>query len=171
MAKFNALQLTNVFEKFWSNSLNYALCQSHFLSRPGLSWDAILKMTKIELELIGDPNKYIFFEKGARGSISNISNRYSKANSKYLKKLWPRTKLLDAITLHCYAMPNFLLRSGFKWIYNKELDLNKHTSNSSKGWVLEVNFEYPKELQELHIFFLQLQAKQKPQKKCYLSIN
>ena len=87
MAKFNALQLTNVFEKFWNNSLNYALCQSHFLSRPGLSWDAILKMTKIELELIGDPNKYIFFEKRVRGSISNISNRYSKANIKYLKHL------------------------------------------------------------------------------------
>ena len=44
----------------------------------------------------------------------------------------------------------FLPISGFKWIDPKELDLNKYTSNSSKGCVLEVDLEYPKELQELH---------------------
>ena len=39
---------------------------SHYLSAPGLSWDAMLKMTKIELELIPDPDMYIFFENGTR---------------------------------------------------------------------------------------------------------
>ena len=47
-------------------------------------------------------------------------------------------------------MPNFLLPSGFKWIDPKEFDLNKYTSNSSKGCVLEVDLEYPKELFKLH---------------------
>ena len=42
-------------------------------------------MTKIKLELIPDPGMYILFEKGTRGGISYISNRYSKANNKYLK--------------------------------------------------------------------------------------
>ena len=50
-----------------------------------LSWDALLKMIKIKLELISDPDMYIFLEKGTRGGISYISNRYSKANNKYLK--------------------------------------------------------------------------------------
>ena len=50
-----------------------------------LSWDALLKMTKIKLELISDPDMYILLEKGTRGGISYISNRYSKANNKYLK--------------------------------------------------------------------------------------
>ena len=45
----------------------------------------MLKMTKIKLELIPDPGMYILFEKGTRGGISYISNRYSKANNKYLK--------------------------------------------------------------------------------------
>ena len=49
------------------------------------SWDAMLKMAEIELELIPDPDVYIFFEKGTRGRISYISNRCSKANNKYLK--------------------------------------------------------------------------------------
>ena len=52
--------LADVFEKFQNNSLkNYGLCPSHYLSAPGLSWDAILKMTKIKLEIITDPNMYI----------------------------------------------------------------------------------------------------------------
>ena len=40
-------------EKFRNNSFkNYGLCPSHYFSAPGLSWDDLLKMTKIELELI-----------------------------------------------------------------------------------------------------------------------
>ena len=70
----------NVFEKFRNNSLKiYGLCPSHYLSAPCLSWDAILKMTKIEFKLTPDPDMYIFFEKGTRGVISYISNRYSNA--------------------------------------------------------------------------------------------
>ena len=55
------------------------------MSAPALSCDAMLNMTKVELELITDPDMYIFFEKGIRGQVSYISNRYSRANNKYLK--------------------------------------------------------------------------------------
>ena len=59
--KCDVLLLANVFEKFRNNSLkNYKLCRSYYLSTPNLSWDAMFKMTKIELELIVDPNMYIF---------------------------------------------------------------------------------------------------------------
>ena len=54
--------LDDAFEKFRHKSLkNYGLCPSHYLRTPGLSWDVMLKMTKIELELIPDPDMYIFF--------------------------------------------------------------------------------------------------------------
>ena len=50
---------------FWNNSLNnYGLRSSHYLSTPALSWDAMLNMTTVELELITDHYMYIFFEKG-----------------------------------------------------------------------------------------------------------
>ena len=66
--KCDVLLLADVFEKFRNNSLkNYGLCPCHYLSKPGLSQDAMLKMTRIELELIPDPEMYIFFEKGRRG--------------------------------------------------------------------------------------------------------
>ena len=74
-----------MFQKFRNNSLkNCGLCPSHYLSAPGLGWDAMLKMTTIELQLIPDPNIYIFFEKGKTGGIYYICNRYSKSNNKCL---------------------------------------------------------------------------------------
>ena len=110
--KCDFLLLANVFQKFRNNSLkNYGLYPSHYLSAPGLTWDVILKITKIKLELI--PGMYIFFEKCTKGGISYISNRYSKANNKYLKSYDPKQEskdiiYLDAKNLHGYAMSKFL---------------------------------------------------------------
>ena len=58
----------------------HRLCPSHFLGASALSWNAMFKMTKVVLELIPDPDKYTFFEKGTIGGVSYISNRYSKVN-------------------------------------------------------------------------------------------
>ena len=152
--KCNVLFLADVFKKFRNNSLK-RLCPSYYLSTPALSWDGMLNMTKAKLELISDPDMYIFFEKGMRGGVSYISNRYSKANNKYLKSDDPKQETrhiiyLDVNSLYGNAMSKFLPTSGFKWIDPKVFELNKYTSNSSKGCVLEVDLEYPKEFQELH---------------------
>ena len=111
-------------------------------------------MTKIKLELISDPAMYIFFEKGMRSGVSYISKRYSQANNKYLNAYDPKQEskhiiYLDSNTLYGYAMSN-VLSGGFKWIDPKAFDLNKHTSNSLEGYVLEVDLEHPKEFRELH---------------------
>ena len=127
----------------------------------------MLDMTKFKLEFISDPDMYIFFEKGmrggfsyiSRGGFSYVSNRYSKANNKYLKSYDPKQEskhiiYLDVNNLYGYAMSKFLPTSRFKWIDPKEFDLNKYSSNSLRGCVLEVDLEYPKELRELHIHYL-----------------
>ena len=137
--KCDILLLADVFEKFRNNRLNnYELCRSHHLRTPGLTSDAVLKTTKIELELSPDPEMYIFCEKGTRDGICYISNRYSKANNKYLKSYDPREEskhmiYLDADNLYGYAMSKFISTSESKCIDPKEFDLNKYTSNSSKG--------------------------------------
>ena len=112
-------------------------------------------MTKVELGLITDSDMYIFFEKGIRIWVPYISSRYSKDNNKYLKSYDTKQEskhiiYLDANNLYGYAMSKFLPTSGFKWIDLKEFDLNNYTSNSSKGCILKVSLEYPKELWELH---------------------
>ena len=98
---------------------------------------------------------YISFEKGTRGGVSYISNKYTKTNSKYLESYDPKQESKHIIYFHTNnlygnAMPMFLRTSSFKWIDSKEFDLNKNTSNSSKGCVLEVDLEYPKELRYIH---------------------
>ena len=90
-----------------------------------------------------------FFEKDKRGGISYISNRYSKANNKYLKSYYPKEEskhiiYLDANNLYSYEMSKLLPTSGFKWMDSKEFDLYKYTGSISKGSVLEVDLEYPK---------------------------
>ena len=77
--------LADVFEKFIDTCLKfYELDLSHYFSSPGLSWDAMLKMTDVKLEKISDNDKYLFIEKGSRGGISYIAERYAKANNKYM---------------------------------------------------------------------------------------
>ena len=125
------------------------------MSTPGLSWDAMLKITKSKLDFIPDPDLYILFDKGIRGGISYISNRCNKANKKYLKSYNPKQDskdiiYLDANNLYGYAMSKFCPINGFKWIDPKKFELSKYTSNSSKGCVIEVDLEYRKELRELH---------------------
>ena len=113
--KCDVLLLTDVLEKFRNNVLrNYRLSLSHYLS-----WDAMIKMTKIVLELIPDPDMYIFFEKGTRGRIFYSSNTYSRGNNKYLKSYDPKQESKNIIysdtnNLYVYAMSKFLPRSRFK---------------------------------------------------------
>ena len=73
------------YEKFIDTCLKYyGLDPCHYFSSPGLSWDAMLKMTGVKLEKISDIDQYLFIEKGTRGGISYITKRYAKANNKYI---------------------------------------------------------------------------------------
>ena len=72
----DVLLLVDVFEKFIDTSLNfYKLDPCHYFSSPGLSCDAMLKMTSVKLEKISDINMYLFTEKVLRGGISYIAKK------------------------------------------------------------------------------------------------
>ena len=64
-----------------SSLKNYGLCPGHHLSAPALSWNPMLNMTKVELELISDADMYFFFENGMAGMVAYISRRYNPANN------------------------------------------------------------------------------------------
>ena len=84
--KTDVLLLADVFEKFINTYLDCCgLDPCHYFSSPGLSWDAMLKMTGIELELISGIDMQLFIGKGMRGGVSYIAKRHSKANNKYMK--------------------------------------------------------------------------------------
>ena len=118
----------------------------------------MLKMTDIKLELMTDIDMFHFTEKGTRGGISYIANRFGEANNKYMKeynKEKPSKYImyLDANNLYGYAMSQYLPTGGFKWLTEKQIDkIMKKTilSDNKKGYILEVDLEYPEELHELH---------------------
>ena len=153
------LLLTDVFENFRKTCLEYyKLDPCHYFTSPGLSWDAMLKMTDIKLELMTDVNMFQFIEKGLRGGISYIANRYGKANNKYMKdykkdKPSKYIMYLDANNLYGWAMSQYLPTGGFKWLKQNKidnLDLKKYDKENKKGIILEVDLEYPEKLHDLH---------------------
>ena len=76
------LLLVDVFEKSIFTCLKYyGLDIWNYFSAPGLSWDAMLKMTGVKLGKISNPDKYMFFEQEMRGGVSYTNKRYSKANN------------------------------------------------------------------------------------------
>ena len=127
-------------------------------SSPGLSLDAMLKMTDIKLELIIDIDMFQFIEKGMRGGVSYVANRYGKANNEYMKEYDEKMPskyimYLDANNLYGWAMSQYLPTSGFRWLTEKEInkiDLAKYKEDSKTGVILEVGLEYPQELYDLH---------------------
>ena len=157
--KTDVLLLAGVFEKFINTCLDYyGLDSCHYFGSPGLSWDAMLRMTKIELELISDIDMHLFIDIGKRGGISYITKRYSKANNKYMEscdssKESKYITYLDRNNLYGWAMSQYLAYGRFKWLNQKEISnfcLNSIGENSSIGYILEVDFECPSELHDLH---------------------
>ena len=157
--KSDILLLADVFENFRKTCLQYyKLDPCHYFTSPGLSWDAMLKMTNIKLELMTDINMFQFIEKGMRGGISYIANRFGSANNKYMKEYDEKAPskyimYLDANNLYGWAMSQYLPTGGFKWMSEKKINkinLAKYDESCNKGLILEVDLEYPKELHNLH---------------------
>ena len=157
----DVLLLADVFENFRDICLKiYGLDPVYYFTAPGLAWDACLKMTNIDLELLSDPNMLLMFEKGIRGGISIISNRYGEANNKYMRKGFNKNKpskylmYLDANNLYGCAMSMKLPTHGFKWLTSGEME-KLFNNRVIQIWektpcILEVDLEYPENLHDLH---------------------
>ena len=155
----DTLLLADVFENFRDMCINvYEHDPAQLLSLPGLAWQAYLKKTNIELELLTDYDMLLMLEEGIRGGICYSIQRYAKANNKYMKGINNNEEssyiqYLDANNLYGWAMSKKLPTNGFKWIDNNEINedfIKNYNENDTKGYILEVDVEYPKRLHELH---------------------
>ena len=143
--KADVLLLADVFENFRNICIeNYELDPAHYYTAPGLAWDAALKITGVELELLPDIDMLLMVENGIRGGVSMVSNRYGKVNNKYMgdsfdaKEPSKYITYLDANNLYGWAMSKPLPTHGFKWMDESELEnWEKHSC------ILEVDLEYP----------------------------
>ena len=151
----DVLLLADVFENFRKTAMaTYGLDPAHYLTLPGYSWDALLKCTNVSLELITDPDMYLFIEKGLRGGISMVSHRHARANNPRMENYDPSQpnsflQYLDANNLYGWAMSQPMPTRGFQWIDYSDQILDT-PADSSTGFILEVDLAYPPALHADH---------------------
>ena len=155
--KTDVVLLANVYKAFGDACLrHYSLDPVHFYTSPGLAWHACLKCTRIKLELLTNPDMLLMFEQGIRGGITQVVHKYAAANNPYMgDKFDPNedTTYLqypDANNLYGWAMSQPLPTGGLKWADVSPNEISELATRTDKGYILEVDVSYPKELHNQH---------------------
>ena len=156
----DTLLLADVLKNFRDKCIEiYELDPAHFLSTPGLTWQAYLKKTGVELELLTDIDMLLMVEKGIRGGICQATHRYAKANNKYMNNYDKSIEssyvmFLEAKNLYGWAMSQKLLMTGFnlaeKLSRFNERFMRSYNENSDRRYFFEIDVEYPKNLFNSH---------------------
>ena len=158
----DTLLLADVFENFRDKCTEiYKLDPTHFLSAPGIAWQACFKKAQVKLELLIDLDMLLMVEEGIRGGMCQAAYKYAKANNKYMKNYNKNTESSyleygDANNLYGWAMSQKLPVDGFKWVEENDLSrfnerfTKNYNKNSDKGYILEVDVEYPKSFHKFH---------------------
>ena len=145
--KTDVLLLADVFEHFRDMALeHFKVDPCHYVTAPGMFFDALLNISDVELELISDPEMYDFVERAKRGGVSSIMKQYAKANNKHVGDRYdpsePSSYVFypDANSLYCWPMLQPLPVGGFRWLCEAELE--KPLSEFPPCFV-SVDLEYP----------------------------
>ena len=160
--KTDICHLSDFFQKFSDFAYEtYNLDPRHSYTLPGFSWQSMLKMIKIELELISDSDMYLFLMDCIREGICQVKKKFVKADNIYTRKLQDEfsnkkvTKklktndsnkfimYLDANNLYGHSMSKPLPYKNSKWSDDLTLD-----SNNLKRGIYEIDIEIPEELQD-----------------------
>ena len=154
----DVLLLTDIFENFRKLCMNYyGLDPAYYYTLPNFAWDAMLLQTGITIDMAYDLDMYEMIEKGLRGGITQVAKKKVEANNKYMGKSYDKNKetsfisYLDATNLYGLAMSQKLPYKNLRWetaLPTEEMILNYRDDN--RGYILEVDLEYPKELHDYH---------------------
>ena len=151
--------LSDVFENFRDMCLNfYGLDPAHYITLPNYSWSAFLSLTGVRLQQIHNKDMYEMIEKGLRGGMTQCAHKKVEANNKYMNEQYDLSKpssyisYLDANNLYGLAMSKKLPFDNFNWYFSRmdEKKVLSYSDDDDKGYILEVDLEYPKELHDLH---------------------
>lgn len=157
--KSDVLLLADVFESFRKLALAiYLLDPAHYYTSPGLSWDSMLRYTRVELQVLHDPDMYLLVESGIRGGVSMITKKWASANNPYMEQ-YDASKpsnyimYLDANNLYGWAMSQKMPLNNFEWVPKDRLqsiDVAAISTSADEGYILEVDLEYPQHLHDTH---------------------
>ena len=157
--KCDVLLLADVFENFRKTCIAYydGLDPANYISAPSLAWDALLKKTEVELDLISDEKILDIIERQKKGGLCFVgSKRHVKANNKYLPDFdvsKPSNYIMywDANNLYGWAMSQKLPFKDLKFDTEVTIEeILKTGDESDIGYIIECDLEYPIELHNLH---------------------
>lgn len=178
--KVDVILLSDVFENFRNLCIStYNLDPCQFFTLPGLSFLSMLKFTKVELELLTDITMVHFLQKNIRGGFSGVIKRFAEANNPYIPSRYNKsepTKYImywDANNLYGYALSQCLPISDFQWLSQDEINnfnLHEIPFDSERGFILEVDIQYPKDLHEEHNNYPFCVEKNKPPNSNYTKL-
>ena len=147
----------NMFEAFRDTCLeHYKLDPAHFYTSPGLAWKACLRKTQVRLTLLTDPGMLLMLEHGIRGGITQAVHHYTSANNPYMGDQYDPSQessdlqYLDANNLYRWVMSQPLPTGRFGWVDVKPNEIRKLTKREDKGYLLEVDVSYPRDLHDSH---------------------
>ena len=152
--------LADLFETFRNECItNYTLDPAHFITAPGLSWEACLRLTKTKLELIKDPEMTKFIDEGLIGGLSYARHPHLRANNPDIDEYDPTKPttwilLLDCNNQYGWVMCQSLPTGGFTWDENIEKYSEEYIqsldSEGDTGYIFEVDLIYPRNLHATH---------------------
>jgi hypothetical protein len=158
--KLDVLLLADVFQAFRNVCTGaYNLDPAWYYTAPGLAWDAALRFTKVELDLIQNEDMLFMFERGIRGGVAQCCKRYAKANNPYLGgtvKNQEYIAYLDANNLYGWAMSQKLPTHDFRFENTQTnadvqaANICKLDPNGERGYIFEVDVAYDYNLHNVH---------------------
>ncbi|KYN09798.1 hypothetical protein ALC57_18080, partial [Trachymyrmex cornetzi] len=155
--KTDVMLLADVFENFRDSCIaSYGLDPAYYYTLPSFTWDAMLKHTGVKFELLTDIDMVMFVERGIRGGLSQCTNRYARANNKYMPSYDPSKPssylmYYDINNLNGWAMCQPLPYADFRWVDDvHNSDFTIIALDSQTGYILEVDLEYPQHLHDAH---------------------
>lgn len=157
--KTDVLILADIFEKLRDDCLSpdaYRLDPAHYLSAPSFSWDAMLKFTSVEIELMADLSMLRFVKKGIRGGLCQVSTRKAEARNHYLIDMPEDSEdqnylvYFDKVNLYGSTMTEKLPIGNYKWLDDPENFSLDEDTDGDKGYMVEVDVEYHPSFHDYH---------------------
>lgn len=155
--KLDVSLLSDVMEQFRNVCMTaYGLDCFYCFTAPGLAWQAMMKETKCELQLLTDIDMVLMIEDGVRGGLTSSVTRYVKANNKHLPDFNPNEESVyigyfDSNNLYGLGMSQPLPFGGFSWENPNTIgDILNIPKYGDVGYILDFDFEYPEHLHDEH---------------------
>jgi len=180
----DCLLLAEIFQKFRKTMISFVdLDPCHYISLPGLGWDSMLKITKCQIGLPTEVDIIHFLESGIRGGLSFINTRHKRVVNKDLEiKKEEAIRYIDANNLYGLSQLQKLPYSNFEWLpkyHTATFNPNNIDDNGAKGFILEVDLEYPDDIHYTHNDFplapehnsIELDDLSEYSRNCYLNTN